>query len=245
MTVNIDIIILSYAKTDALKQTTLNGLESLFASEPAGEIVFDTLVIESNRQLQPYQYPGTKTVYPDCAFGFNRYMNIGIGMTSNSYICLCNNDLIFHHNWASELLKAFNKYPQLESANPYCPNFDYDERIKNGDNIIRRDKNLNINGILTGWCIFVKRSLFNKIGVLDEQFTFWYADNDYDMTIRKHGIKHALVKASLVSHLACQSHEVLSDKKEELTVGQWAIFNKKWHRKTIIKKLIQFLTPSK
>ena len=243
MAINIDIIILSYAKTDELKQTTLNCIESLWASEPGGEIIFETLVIESNKDLQPYQYPGTKTIYPDVPFGYNRYMNIGISMTSNTYVCLCNNDLIFHLNWATELIAAFNKYPILESANPYCATIDYDEKIKKGGNIIRRDKNLKVNGILTGWCIFVKRSIFNKIGLLDEQFTFWYADNDYDMTLRKYGVKHALVKSSLVSHLSCQSHDMLLDKKEEQTVGQWAVFQKKWKKKFILRKITKLLKP--
>jgi GT2 family glycosyltransferase len=237
MPVKIDIIILSYAKTEELKQTTFNCIESLASSEDVREIVFETLVIESNKQMQLYQYPGTKTIYPDTAFGYNRYMNIGIGMTHNFYVCLCNNDLIFHHGWASEILKTFHRYPKIESANPYSELFNYDTRIRNGDNVILRDKNLNVNGILMGWCIFVKRSIFDKIGLLDEQFTFWYADNDYDMTLRKHRIKHALVKSSSVTHLACQSHDLLLDRKEELTTGQEAIFKNKWRKKSLINKI--------
>jgi GT2 family glycosyltransferase len=238
---NIDIIILSYAKTDELRQTTLNCIESLLASENPEEIIFETLVIESNKQMQPYQYPGTKTIYPVTAFGYNKYLNIGISLTSNSYVCLCNNDLIFHPNWASEILKAFIEYPKITSANPFSPNFGYHEKIINGENVIRRDKTLDINGVLTGWCIFVKRSVLTKIGPLDERFVFWYADNDYDHTLRKYGIKHALVKSSLVTHLACQSHDLLSDKKDELTTGQWGVFNDKWNRKSLLRKFLSFL----
>jgi GT2 family glycosyltransferase len=239
--VKIDIIILSYAKTDELKQTTLNGIESLTASENRDNIVFETLVIESNKALYPYQYPGSKTIYPDEVFGYNRYMNIGIEMTNNIFVCLCNNDLIFHKNWASEILKAFDEHPEIESANPFCDSFNYDERIINGDNIIRRDENPDINGILTGWCIFIKRRLLNKIGMLDEQFVFWYADNDYDLTLRKFHVIHALIKSSVVTHLACLSHDLLSNKREELTTGQRGIFEKKWHKKSALKKILSFL----
>jgi len=237
---NIDIIILSYAKTEELKQTTLNCIESLLASENPEEIVFETLIIESNKQMQPYQYPGTKTIYPDTAFGYNKYLNIGISLTNNAYVCLCNNDLIFHRSWASEILKAFANHPEIASVNPFCENFGYDERILNDENVIRQDKNWSINGILTGWCIFVKRSVLTRIGPLDEQFVFWYADNDYNLTLRKHAIKHALVKSSLVTHLACQSHDLLLDKKDKLTTGQRAIFEKKWHKKSLLKKVISF-----
>lgn len=241
MAIKIDIIVLSYAKTDELKQTTLNCIESLLASENAEDIIFEPLVIESNKTMDPYQYPGSKTIYPDAAFGYNKYMNIGIEMTNNIYVCLCNNDLIFHKNWASEILNAFDEHPELESANPYCDNFNYDERIINGNNIMRRDENLDINGILTGWCIFVKRRLFNKIGMLDEQFVFWYADNDYDLTLQRYEVKHALVKTSVVTHLACLSHDLLSEKKDELTTGQRAIFEQKWHKKSFLKKALSYL----
>ena len=242
---NIDIIILSYAKTVELKQITLNCLKSLAASENPDEILFNTLVIESNKEMQPYQYPGTKTIYPEVAFGYNKYMNIGINATNNFFLCLCNNDLIFHQGWATEILKAFGQFPILSSANPYSEGMHYDARLKDMDNVIRNDENLHINGILTGWCIFVKRSVFQKIGQLDERFTFWYADNDYNLTLRKFGLKHALVKSSLVTHLFCQSHDLLMDKKEELTTGQKIVFDKKWHPqspvKSGIKKIIKLL----
>jgi GT2 family glycosyltransferase len=237
--VNIDIIIISYAKTDELKQVTLDCVESLRSSEDPKNIVFETLVIESNKDLSPYQYPGTKTIYPDTPFGYNKYLNMGISTTVNPYIGLCNNDLIFHKRWATEILNAFDQYPAISSANPYSENFDYDTRIRSGPNVIRRDNTLHMNGVLTGWCIFVKRNIFKKTGLLDEQFTFWYADNDYDMMLRKHGIKHALVKSSLVTHLFCQSHDLLLDKKEELTTGQRGIFDKKWRNTSGIKSTIK------
>ncbi|MES2377397.1 MAG: glycosyltransferase [Bacteroidota bacterium] len=241
----VDIIILSYAKNNDLREITLNCLESLAASENPNDITLNVLVIESNKAMQPYQYPGTTTLYPDISFGYNKYMNIGINATNSPFVCMCNNDLVFEKNWATEILEAFKQYPSIQSANPYCKNFDYDKRIVNGANVIRRDQTLDMNGVLTGWCIFVKRSIFKKIGLLDEQFTFWFADNDYDMILRKHGIQHALVKSSSVTHLGCQSHDLLLDKKEELTTGQRAIFDKKWgnkiRRDAIIKKLKSFV----
>lgn len=239
MAIYIDIIILSYAKTYKEQRITLGCVESLLASENANDVVFETLVIESNKKLKPYQYPGTQTIYPESEFGYNRYLNIGIKLTSSPYLCLCNNDLVFHKNWATEILKVFKESPRILSANPYCPKFSYNERIVNGDNVILRDETLDINGVLTGWCIFVRRAVFKITGLLDEQFTFWYADNDYDMTLRKYGVKHALIKSSLVTHLACQSHDLLMGKKDELTTGQRIVFDNKWHRNLVLMRLVK------
>ena len=237
----IDIIILSYAKTVQLQQITIEAIESLFLSENPHEIGFEVLVLESNRDLAPYQYANTKTIHPEEAFGFNKYLNIGIAQTSNAYVCLCNNDLIFHEHWAGELIKAMTENPAIQSANPYCPQFGYHERIQNGPDVLLRHQTMHLNGVLTGWCIFVKRSMLETIGLLDEQFGFWYADNDYDFTLRKYKLAHALVKRSKVTHRVSQSHDTLMDKKEEMTTGQKEKFERKWLRKSFLQRLMTWL----
>ena len=127
--IEIDIIILSYAKNGMLKQLTEQTISTLLVSEDPAQIHFNIIVIESNKNLAPFQFENTKTIYPKEKFNFNKYLNIGISLTSKKYTCLCNNDLIFHKNWASEILKEFARYPTLLSANPYCERFDYDSRI--------------------------------------------------------------------------------------------------------------------
>jgi GT2 family glycosyltransferase len=228
--VNIDVIILSYGKTEEHVKMTSDGVESLLASEDPAQVRFHVLVIESNQSLHPYQYSNTTTIYPSTPFGFNKYLNIGVQATHNPFICLCNNDLLYDKGWASAILQAMNAHPDMDSANPFTNGFEYDGRIINGENVMFRDKNLDLNGILTGWCIFVRRSIFDKIGPLDEQFTFWYADNDYDLTLQKHKVRHALVKQSVITHLACVSHDLLGAKKNEQTIGQWKVFADKWHK---------------
>lgn len=241
MPIKVDVIILSFAQTNQLRQTTLQGIESLFQSEDSSHIQFEVLVIESNSELFPYQYPNTKTIYPDEKFGFNRFLNIGIMQTSNDYVCLSNNDLVFHKRWATEIIKAMQENPEIKSANPYCDIFKYHQTIVEGADIIFRHQNPLVNGILTGWCLFVKREIFKKIGALDEQFEFWYADNDYDHTLKKYRLKHALVKRSIVTHLGSQSHETLLDKKDLLTTGQREKFENKWIKISPIKKLLDLI----
>lgn len=233
--VKIDIIILSYAKNESLKTLTRQTIQTLFESENPEEIEFNVLVIESNRELEPFQYEGTTTIYPQLKFGYNRFMNIGIKTTSNPYVCMCNNDLIFHRAWATELLKELARNKKILSANSFAGAAYYSENIVKGENVMLRSKNPKETGILRGWCIFVKREIFDIIGLLDEQFEFWYADTDYDFTLRKHKVEHALVKTSVVEHIAMQSHDLLAD-KEKFTYGQKEKFDQKWGRKSFFEK---------
>lgn len=246
MQVDIDIIILSYGKTEKLKAITQQCIDSLIVSEDAEKIKFDVLVIESEKSLSPYQYSNSTTIYPDTSFGFNKYLNIGIKSTSNKYLCLCNNDLLFHKSWATEILKAMDENPKIMSANPVCQYFS-DHQPYVGQIILGNKSNL-LKGILTGWCIFVKREIFDTIGLFDEQFDFWYADKDYGRTLLKHGIKHALIGTSKVDHLGNQTHNALSPEKLlELTDNQKSVYEAKWGKENdslwtrIKSKLAAFL----
>src|SRR5437588_7820218 len=160
MPVKIDIVILSYAKDASLKNLTLQTVDTLFQSEDPKEIVFNVLVIESNKSLMPYQYPGTKTIYPDTSFGYNKYMNIGIKATDSEYVCLCNNDLIFHKGWASAAVEAMNNDLTLLNVSPYCTTFHKNEGFdENGPPLE------GYFGVLGGWCIFAKRKVFDITGL--------------------------------------------------------------------------------
>jgi GT2 family glycosyltransferase len=235
MPVKIDIIILSYAKNEELRAITNQGIESLLASEDPREIEFNILVIESNKNTGPYQYPNTTTIYPDTAFGYNKYMNIGIKATYNPYLCLCNNDLIFHKGWASAILKAMDNDPLLLSASPYCPIFHTSRGFDENGPVLE-----GYFGVLGGWCIFVKREVFDIIGLFDERLIFWYCDADYCKTLEKYGVRNCLVPASKVTHLGSESLSTVDDKEyQKLTQVPRIYYSYKWNHHSYIKYIAQ------
>ena len=232
---NIDIIILSYAKDEHLKGLTIQTINTLLESEDPEKIHFNVVVIESNKALQPYQFENATTIYPTEKFGFHKYLNIGIKLTGNPYVCLCNNDLIFHKGWASEILSAMDNDAEMLSAVPYCPNFHKKEGFPENAAPLE-----GYFGVLVGWCIFVKREIFNIIGMLDENFTFWYCDYDYLNTLKKFGVKNCLVSSSVVTHLGSESLKVVNKKEHQvLTQLPRFYFSYKWHHQSYIKLKVQ------
>jgi len=228
----VDIIILSYAKNTSLQAVTENAIASLQVSESADNVLFDILIIESNKSLKPFTYPGTTTIYPAGDFSFNKYLNIGLKSTTNEYICFCNNDLLFHPLWASTILKQFNADPELMSASPLCSIF------HPSINILPNSGNHYGYGVrqeIAGWCFFTKRSLFNTIGLFDENFKFWFADGDYAKTLQKFNYKHALVTSSVVDHLdGISTAELDAKDKAALTSEQYWYFQYKWGHHNIL-----------
>jgi len=222
----IDILILSYAHTEELRNTTLNCLKSLMASEDPLDIQFNVIVVESEASMVPYQYENTRTIYPDEPFGYHRYMNIGIEMTSSPFICMCNNDLIFHKNWATEILKPFLMYKDVHSASPFCSFHHPTEGFKMNDGLKR---GYLIRKQFAGWCVLIKRDILKYTGQLDENYVFWCADNDFANTLWALKLNHVLVTSSIVDHLENQTlNRQTLERQDELTEQQTFYFYKKW-----------------
>ena len=225
----VDVIIISYAKNEEFKKITEDCVLSLISSESS--IEFNVFIIESNRResfLNLQKFKKVRVIYPESEFGYNKYLNIGLNLGNSDYVCLCNNDLIFKKNWASALISAMEKNPNLLSASPYSTvphktkfNLNVSDSIEYGYRIRRH---------LAGWCIFQKRKIYETIGQLDERFTFWYADNDYSETLKKRGILHGLVLNSVVEHI--ESKTINSEQittRQKLTKDQKKIFDLKWN----------------
>lgn len=195
----VDIIILSHAKSIELRNLTQQTINSCLASEK--EIEFKILVIE---QASGVVYEGAKTHFADKPFNYNGFLNIGIEMTNSDYVCLCNNDLIFSEGWASKLIDAMQEF-KLLSACPVCP----DSTYKIGKHKI--DIGFNNRHHMSGWCIMTDRKLYSIIGKIDEDFPFWFADNAYAEQLKSHKLLHALVTGSIVKHLGSSTLNTLSE----------------------------------
>jgi GT2 family glycosyltransferase len=224
--IEIDVIILSYAENSNLKTITENCLDSLMASEDPEIIQFNVIVIESEKKMKPEQYSYGLTVYPEQEFGYHTYMNIGLGLTSAAFVCLCNNDLVFHTGWATEILKAFLQDRELSSASPFCSfhhptmGFQANTGVYPG---------YRIRYEISGWCLFLKRDVLRITGKLDESFKFWCADNDYANTLSVLNLKHALVSSSIVDHLETQTLNEQNEKRQdELMAKTDFYYEKKW-----------------
>lgn len=199
---NVDVVIISWAKNDELKKVTKNGLDTLFDSA-SGDVAFHAYVVESNPDVNYDEYNQYKwmhtcrTIHPeDKTFGYHKYLNIGVKEGESEYVVLCNSDLTYEKDWASNIIKEMEKDPSILSASPWCPQ-------TQGNNINVKDKvfkGYRVRGELAGWCIFQQRSIYDLIGKLDEDITFWYSDNIYADELESKNIKHCLVCNSVVNH---------------------------------------------
>lgn len=235
--VSIDIVILSYTKDESLKNLTIQTIETLLNSEDDNDITFNIIVIESNSSMSPFQYPSSRTIYPDESFGFNKYLNIGIRNSRSEFICFCNNDLIFHKNWASEMLREMENNNLIESASTFCPITHTKSGFDETSSPLEGYENL-----FSGWCFLTRRALFDKIGLFDEKFIFWYADHDFLKTIKKAGIKNYLISSAKVTHINSSTSSKLDAKDfKKLTILPLLYYNYKWGSENYLTYLMKYV----
>ncbi len=199
MTIKLSVVILSMTKSAELHRMTMRCIESLIMSEK--DISKEIILIESNKKYYSSGliYPDiVKVIIPEADFNFHKFLNIGIKASVGEFIALCNNDLIFHKNWFKEILR-------VKDGNRSIMSFSPNELQNDLSNSKSFEIGFKVQSHVKGWCLVAHHSVFPRIGYLDELFDFYYADNDYSMSLKCHNIKHAVVYNSYVEHLEKQT----------------------------------------
>ena len=198
---HIDVVIISWARNEELVQVTKDGIISLVENDEG--VTYHIYVVESNKDIkyedmEEYQRKWMhtiETVYTDETFGYNKYLNIGRRLGNSPYVALCNSDLTYEKNWATNIINEMERHNAL-SASPWCPQ----TQGPNTPHLHNVYVGYRVRGELAGWCIVQKRKIYEQIEDLNEGVSFWYSDNIYADEIQARGIKHILVPSSVVNH---------------------------------------------
>ncbi|VVB51801.1 Glycosyltransferase family 17 [uncultured archaeon] len=141
-------------------------------------------------------------VWFDEGMGYTKSTNAGIVRAAGDYIILLNNDTVIYppfNKWVDILLEPFSD-STVGMTGPmltHCPEADRD--------------------FLIGFCVCIKREMFDRFGILDEIFSPGYGeDTDFCCKIQDAGFKIIQV---------CPSNTYANDNSKQM-VGQFPIFHK-------------------
>lgn len=218
----IDIIILS--NTADVKYYNL--LEKCIKSlKNSSNIKTNIIVVESNSKLKTKKFKKLleidTVIFPEQDFNYNKFLNIGLKECKNETILITNNDVFYENNTLETLYKHLDAY---DSVSPWDNNIT--PKLYNERNIY---EGYEIRYNIAGYSILTKRSTLDIIGNFDERFSFWYADNDYAMSLKANKLKHALIGSASVFHAVEQSHNLFNEEEKiKQTTGAKKIFEEKW-----------------
>ena len=155
-----------------------------------------------------HDYERCQILIYDGEFCYNKALNLGLTKAVGDVYILANNDLYFHKGWSE--IGSLMHSNGFESSSALS-NVHMKQGILPCDNIY---EGYHIGTLLTGWCIFVTRSCIDKIGLLDETYTFWCSDNAYADQLKAQGIRHGLFCNVRVDHLTSATLKTLPVRKQ-------------------------------
>lgn len=223
----VDVIMLAYTKDSDMYTMTSEAISSLRASEENFD--FNVHLIETNKNFNN-EYPkgyDANVIIPQLDFNYNKFLNIGLKECHTYDIVIVNNDVVFAKDWWTNASKVMKKN-NLDSASPYWKGwFDMMKTTVPDGEIY---EGYEVGKHVFGYCIITNRKTIQKIGDFNEKFEFWYQDNAYAQELKKHGLRHALIKSSVVHHLMSKSHALVEEsKREHLTKGMKKVFYNEYH----------------
>lgn len=221
---------------------------------------YEIVVVENNsetKEIKDYYEllkddPRVKVVTYTGSFNYSAINNFGVKETTGEYILLLNNDTqVITVNWMEEMLM----YAQREDVGAVGAKLYYgDKTIQHAGVVIglgahrtaghthykQYRENLGYMGRLcyaqdvtavTGACLLVKKSLFEKVGGLDESFAISLNDVDFCLKLRKLGLLNVFTPFAELYHFESISRG-LDDQgeKAERYNRESAHFRDKWKK---------------
>lgn len=182
------------------------------------------------------------------AQGFTRAANAGLRKTNADYVVLLNSDTVVPSRWLDRLLECGESNASIGVIGPLSNAASYQSvpELRDGKDwaVNELPEGMNVDGMaevvtrisgrrfprvsfINGFCYAIKRSVIEKIGVLDEEnFPRGYGEeNDYSIRVREAGFELAIADNLYVFHAKSKSysHET---RRELAKVGRDALNSK-------------------
>jgi GT2 family glycosyltransferase len=187
------------------------------------------------------QQEDIKTICNEENLGFPKGCNQGIQSATGDAILLLNNDTIVTPNWLKNLLTCLHSADDIGAVGAvtnYCSNYQViPTSYTSIQDMLRFAQEYNVSDPtkweerlrLIGYCMLIRRSVVDKVGLLDEQFSPGnFEDDDYSLRIRKAGYRLLLCKDVFIHHFGSMSFRKKVDQFENLLAKNRQKFQEKW-----------------
>jgi GT2 family glycosyltransferase/tetratricopeptide (TPR) repeat protein len=159
------------------------------------------------------QVSNSKLITNPVNLGFPAAVNQGIQAASGQQVLLLNNDCVVPRNWLRPMLRALYRDASIGLAGPTsnCVSGEQEVKVdyKNADGLNRfaaQWARIHANEIvdtdrLVGFCLLIKRTVLDTIGLFDEQFGVGcFEDDDYCVRALQAGHRAVIARDAFVHH---------------------------------------------
>lgn len=230
-----DVIILSLVVDDFTFDRTKQCIDSYVNT--ADSIIENIFVVETNPDFnQDYNQPKVTIIKPGVQFNYNQFYNIALEKCTSEFVIGPNNDLVILPNCLQTMLEEFNSNDKISSISPIDRNWHrHTKMYLPSENKLYYGTEVSLH--MFGCLFACRRSVFEKIGFLDEAFYFFYQDNDYIMSLERCGLSHGVHTGARISHQSGGSNKYASERCKYLPQNmhdQGEILMNKWNSEPFV-----------
>lgn len=229
----ITVIIPTWNQRDLLR----NCLRFLQAqTAPCGVLVVDNGSSDGTPEMMRQEFAGFDLLRLDTNLGFAKAVNKGIRQSSTEFVALLNNDTEADPRWIETGVRAFHAYPGYSFLASRLINYWQRDRLDSagdcysrtalpykrglGEPIDRYSKPEPVLGAGAG-AAFYRRSLFEEVGLFDEDFFMYLEDVELSLRAQCAGHRCLYLPDAIVYHLEAASdpaRKVISRSDPEIVV---------------------------
>lgn len=232
-----------------LKEATIPFLDSLYAYTDPED--FELIIVDNGSHDGTVDYLSSqvrkrsnmKVLFNKTNLGYSKGNNQGLRMISidAEIIGLLNNDILFTPGWLTRMRDFLLSEPRVGLASP---RINLSSRI-NSANYLRRYRGLlgrynsSFSLSITPFfcCVMLRRSTFEAIGFLDEDFSpAFFEDDDYSFRSLYAGFINGYVNTTFLFHNHCTTSGSLPNRKALIAKNQSLFFKKHYLGKCIYEE---------
>jgi GT2 family glycosyltransferase len=239
----ISVIVVTYNNLE-LTRACLDSIERFSDYGNLEIIVVDNASSDGSPQfLQQWAAEGVNrrlVLNPDNR-GFSAANNQGLKLAQGEYLVLLNNDTEVTPGWLQGLVKHLRADSSLGMVGPVTNNIGNEARIKlrYADSAEMREKSRSYTlrhmgetfpiRTLAFFCVMLRRSVYEKVGSLDEAFGLgFFEDDDYCRRVEQAGWRLACAEDVFIHHHLSASFNKMGKGREALMEKNRKIYEAKW-----------------
>lgn len=237
--VKTSIVILTYNKLDYTKQC-IESIRQYTDPDTYELIVVDNHSTDGTSDWLNDQRD-IRAILNDENMGFPKGCNQGIEAATGDQILLLNNDTVVTVNWLSNMTRCLQSSADIGAAGAITNSCAYYQSIpvtySSIDEMQQFAEKINISDEnqweerlkLIGFCLLIKRSVIDEIGMLDEIFSPGnFEDDDFSFRLKSAGYRLMLCKDAFIHHYGSVSFREDIDKYRQQLMNNEIVFFEKW-----------------
>jgi len=210
------------------------------------DYIEEVIVIDNGSGINIPDYPWVKSILNDSNLGFAVASNQGARMATAETILFLNSDTVVPKAGLMRLLESLNQSRTIAAAGPYTNNCGHFQRItptyldEDGinlfaDSFAARATDDRDTDMLVGFCLAVRKSALDEIGLFDERFGLGtFEDNDLSYRLRRAGYRLVISRRSYIHHEGSKTMRRLAVTRSLKSFDLQALLEEN-HRKYVAK----------